>query len=732
MIKKILKISGVGKFRNFSSNHDSLNFLKNTIIFGFNAYGKSTLTTIFRSLQNSDRSYIEGKRSFNHTETIVIDILDDNDKHSTLANGNWSNKDISIFDNYFVHNSVFIGDEIDHKHKSNLYGIFIGDDINQKVKKLESLREEQSDLEKKRDKIKHEYTKSDLGSFDIFLKLNEIEDLDKKITKKNNEIEILKNIEILKKLIGNSPLNSKFDIFSKSIQKTLDVSANESIENHVKKHWKNPNASKNFLAEGVSLLKQNADSCVFCGQNISSVKDIISDFKKVFNKTYTETRQEIIQAGEIFLRLDLETEISKFLPYGVNFEDFIDKDLLLNSKGELDDDIKIKITNLNHEINCKSNNSQFQIFIKEIKKLHTVFNEVKSKEFSSEKLHSLKNESNKLNLVKYRFSNEGKKLANAYINSLDAIEKKKNEIKHLRADIDKETGQIINKNQKLINSILENDLGADFTIQKLATKSNLTRSDSHFIDYEFVIQGQSVPITNRTSQLADEPKNKYYFGNTLSDSDKRLLAMSFFIVSLKTDADLKDKIVILDDPFSSFDSNRKDYLANTIINIKNESGDAPEQLIVLTHDDGFLARLQSKLPNNDTRLLKISFNKTKGSALDICNIADIVEEQYFKDVKNIKEAVENSTNIDDALKKVRICLERLLKHKYFFLLDKKTLAEGSTSSYLEKIGDKCKVKDEILANNWHEDMHDQHQIMKLTEPEKIKKLEDFLKLMEKI
>lgn len=731
MIKKILKISGVGKFKNFSSNHDDLTFRENTIIFGFNTYGKSTLTTIFRSLKKSDQKYIEGKRTFGHEGAIVVDILDDSNKHLTLANGNWKNESISIFDNQFVHNSVFIGDEIDHKHKSNLYGVFIGEEINTKVQQLKALKDEQSELEKERDKIKLRYKKSDLGPFELFLKLEDLKNLEKQIEEKKKEIEIFKNTSELKALTKSTSLKSDFLSFSKSLQKKLDESANESIDQHVKNHWRDPNESKTFLATGVSLLKEDTNACVFCGQDLSSVQNLISDFKKVFNKSYDDLRKEIVQAGENFIRIDIDAELSKFLPYGVSFEKDINKKLLLDSKNNLDHEVKIKIADLNHEIDFESENCDFQVFIAEVNKLQKVFKKIEENEFSLEKLKVLNNELNELLLIEYRFSKDGRVLFKDYNEIVDEIKKKKDKIKALRGEIDQETEEIIDKNQKIINDTLET-LGADFTIEKLSSKSNLSRSDSHFIDYEFFVHGQPVPISNKTSQTDIEPKDKYYFGNTLSDSDRRLLAMSFFISSLKNEDKLKDKIVVLDDPFSSFDSNRKDDLANVIIEISNKNNEKPKQLIVLTHDDSFLARLQSKLPSENTKLLKIQYSEANGSVLDLCNIDDILEEDYFKFIKEIKTAVDNSVGVNSALKNVRICLERLLKHKYYFLLDSETIASGNITKYLEKIGDKCAVKDKIISDHWHEHMHDQHQIMVMQEPQKIKKLKDFLELIEQI
>ncbi|NTV22018.1 MAG: AAA family ATPase [Candidatus Yonathbacteria bacterium] len=733
MISKILKIEGLGKFKNFANGgNDDLRFLKHTIIFGYNTYGKSTLTTIFRSLKNSDQKCIKGKKSFGHTGDIVIDILDSSNKHLTLANGNWNNPNIAIFDNNFIHNSVFVGDEIDHKHKSSLHGIFVGENVGQKVTKLKELRDEQDALEKQRDQIKTEYTKYDLGTFDFFLKAIEITNIDEEVEKKKEKIQRLKNSDALKQLVPTSPLASTFDNFFAAMQKTLDTSAEKNIDEHIRNHWNDEHASKNFLADGVTLLKKDSDACIFCGQNLAPVTDLIKDFKKVFGETYTTTRQEIETYGERFLRFDPEAEIAKFTSLGVKCEDILDKKLLLENKKALDEDVAKKLKNLNHPINCEAEDSHFQVFVSEIKKLHSILNELKTQEFSALKLQGLENELKQFQLSQYRHSKEGVTLAEKYQQAGKAVEMKKVKIDALRKKIDKITKSTIEKNQEQINMVLRDVLKADFTIQKLNSKSNLTRSDAHFLDYEFVIDGETVPISNKRSQSDEEPLDKAYFGNTLSDSDRRLLAMAFFISSLKTDSNLKSKIVILDDPFSSFDSNRKDYLAKAIIDIRNESDDLPEQVIILTHDDSFLGRLQEKLPSSDTKILRIKHSKTFGSVLEECDVDELIEEQYFKDIKYIKDAADNSRNVDEAIGKVRKCLERILRHKYYFMLDKSTLADGSISAYLEKIDGKCAVKDEILSNNWHEHMHDQHETIKLREPEKIQKLKDFLTLLEKV
>jgi len=733
MISKILKIQNLGRFTDFSnSGNDSLKFLKYTVIFGYNTYGKSTLTTIFKSLKLADQKYLQGKKTFACTDDIVIDILDDKNQHLTLCNGKWSDPNIIVFDNHFINNAVFVGDEIEHKHKSFLYGIFVGEDVTNKVAELKGIRDEQTELEKKRDQVRFEYTKVNLGSFDAFLKIQPLVDIKKKIEAKEKEIDILKNTDSLKELVSASPLSGQFEKFSSTMRKTLDSSAESNIDEHIKNNWSDIKSSKNFLADGVSLLKEDSNTCIFCGQELTPVKKLIDDFKKVFGSTYKETRQEIEKYGEAFLRFDIEAEMSKFSSLGFKCDDILDKKILSDNKDTINLEVTNKLKDLNYIIDCDSDDKPFKIFIGEIKKLHPFFEDIKKQEFSNEKLKPLENDLNTLKLSEYRYSPDGQILADKYDKASKLVETKKTEIDTLRKAIDSETKNAIDKNQKQINIILKDILKADFEIQKLNSKSNLSRSDAHFVDYEFVINGHIIPISNKHSQNDVEPIDMAYFGNTLSDSDKRLLAMAFFISSIQTDDNLKDKIIVLDDPFSSFDSNRKDYLARAIINIENEKKEKPSQVIILTHDDGFLSRLQQKLPTSETKILKIKNSDIDGSILDICDVEEIIEEQYFKDIKYIQDSIGNAHNVNEALGKVRKCLERVLKHKYYFCLDKITIEGGSISSYLDKIDSKCSVKKEILDNNWHEHMHDQHEIMKLSEPEKIQKLRDFLQLLESI
>ena len=98
----------------------------------------------------------------------------------------------------------------------------------------------------------------------------------------------------------------------------------------------------------------------------------------------------------------------------------------------------------------------------------------------------------------------------------------------------------------------------------------MTSNTPHYCDYSFVFNDTyEVKISNKQNQKDDERDGLPHFKNTLSDSEKRTLAFAFFLSQLKNDINLEKKIIILDDPFSSFDENRKEKTIQLFRDIKN-------------------------------------------------------------------------------------------------------------------------------------------------------------------
>jgi wobble nucleotide-excising tRNase len=77
----------------------------------------------------------------------------------------------------------------------------------------------------------------------------------------------------------------------------------------------------------------------------------------------------------------------------------------------------------------------------------------------------------------------------------------------------------------------------------------------------------------------------------LSAGDKSVLALALFLAQCNTDTEIGDTIVVLDDPFTSLDSFRRQFTAIEIRRICNRA----KQTIVMSHDKNFLRLLWDKI-----------------------------------------------------------------------------------------------------------------------------------------
>jgi wobble nucleotide-excising tRNase len=81
----------------------------------------------------------------------------------------------------------------------------------------------------------------------------------------------------------------------------------------------------------------------------------------------------------------------------------------------------------------------------------------------------------------------------------------------------------------------------------------------------------------------------------MSEGDKRALAFAFFVASALSDPNLKDRVVVIDDPMCSLDLNRKRQTRTVL----KQLFAGAEQLVVLAHDPYFIRDLRDALTPKD-------------------------------------------------------------------------------------------------------------------------------------
>jgi len=156
------------------------------------------------------------------------------------------------------------------------------------------------------------------------------------------------------------------------------------------------------------------------------------------------------------------------------------------------------------------------------------------------------------------------------------------------------------------------------------------------------------------------------FKYSLGEGDKSALALSFFLTKLEVDGNIRDKIIVFDDPVSSFDLNRKSTTISNLINL----GQQAKQLFVFTHNLIFASEFWKS-----TNQIPVSIQCSKIEFLG--NTACIVEynietetlSSILKDSLAIKNHLTHGSVTDQAKRGIARCLRPALEsffHLKFF------------------------------------------------------------------
>ena len=199
----------------------------------------------------------------------------------------------------------------------------------------------------------------------------------------------------------------------------------------------------------------------------------------------------------------------------------------------------------------------------------------------------------------------------------------------------------------------------EFSYQK---RKGLSDFEIFRIYIVFEIHGRQVHFN--APDLARKIPNAKYM---MSEGDKSAVAFCFFLARLEI-LGYNDKIIVFDDPLSSFDYGRK---TTTIFNLAKIAHNC-QQFFLLTHDIHFAKEFNDKLDFNDVLNLKISDNGLSS----IITFHDIHNETFSglqKDLQTVKNYLSNGVISEaerrEVIRCVRPILEGIIKTKYFDVLD---------------------------------------------------------------
>jgi len=691
MIKKIKFIKNLGKFYYFSCRANELDLHKNTFIFAPNAYGKSTLVNLFRSLRDNDANVMRARKTLNaHTQPEAVIIIDGENYVFNGTEWNKTYKTIQIFDMPFIQENI-LAHEIVHEHRKNIHRIIIGAQGVKLAQELTALKESEKTRHKHLDILIATFSNAEfVHSFDSFLSISDTEEeiVGSRIQKLEQDIKSKESESQIKALENPTFLAAPmFDLVGlKTIasQKipVVHEAAEERVRVHIQKNFKNNAQAMYFIRHGLDFIQAD---CPFCGQDLKNASNLLTAYQQYFDDVFRAYQKNIAIQTEAFAKWNLDNDLTMLVsthnanvgkvkqwePF-IGTTNLIDVDTLVACCRPKLAELKVKVQ---AELEKKLKDSKADIDLTTLDFLATelaglkaaieTYNDVltaftaKAKVFIKNlpiaDVDSIRRALVKEQEIEKRFKAEWKiwaKDCQATKNNLEVLRAQKNA---KQKELEDYTKAIFASHQKRINELLLT-LGADFEITDLAGKTD-ERANEVYSDFAFLILQKRVPI--RATQ-EDAPS----FKNTLSEGDKSTLAFSFFVAALEKLPELDKQIVIFDDPLSSLDENRRHSSAVVLFDLSPKFS----QLFVYTHKKDFLRMLFDKMPDN--KVLQIRSDKTNGSRLESFDVEEDRKGDYERIVDEMERYIEEDfgPRPETIQGNIRNVFETVLKTKYYLHL----------------------------------------------------------------
>lgn len=630
MIEKFVSIKNVGRFRNCGARSD-VALKKLTLIFAENGRGKTTLCAILRSLMSGRHEFISERKTLgsNHPASIQIRIAGN---FASFSKDTWNttHPEIAIFDSAFTHDNVYAGDYVDHEHKKNLYRVIVGTRGVQLAKQIEELdgkiRKSNSDLNLKKEVVSK--TIPDGVSLDTYLAWQSVENIDTKIQLKSDEIskrQLASNkaAEIQTKgLLAKVSLPAFPSDFLTTLAKQLtDVVADAEarVRAQISKH-KMGEQGETWLSEGLGYHAE--DNCPFCGQD-AKANELISAYRSHFNSAYTALKTEVALLGEQVVTAIGEPSLNAAqlsVSGNLTLTEFWKTFAAIDLPEFQFDEIRNKYAALRNlalalaqkkqqtPTDTVSPDDTFQVTFEAVQEFlnsvetynakveacNTKINEQKTSAQKTGDIDRLKKELTDLETKKKRFAPLVVQWSQSYRDAVTekaALEQQKETAKQ---QLDQYCQNILQLYEQSINNYLD-QFNAGF---RITNSRHQYKGGTPSSQYQILINNAAIDIGDARTQSGTP-----CFKSALSAGDRSALALAFFLAALRQDDTLANKIVVLDDPFTSLDRFRRECTAQLIVALANTA----KQVIVLSHDPAFLKLVQDHAgvtPCKELQILK--------------------------------------------------------------------------------------------------------------------------------
>jgi wobble nucleotide-excising tRNase len=707
MIHKIQLLKSIGKFRDYQAS-GNVAFQKVTLVFADNGSGKTTLTNVFRSLTEGDVSIITKRISTNATQGQAAQIIQRNtgiDIQHTFRTTGWSNPfpNIEIFDTHFVNENIYSGFHFTDDHNKQLYQFVIGaqgvtlqQQIEQNKKDKVASRQYLSKLEQHLlQQVGNELRQESLTEF---LKISALpSDIDQQIIDAesafasagaNSVIQTLQPLVQLSLIAQGLNFRNVIADLQLSSQSIQDATLEKLFSQHCSALKSNSVAAPEpWLKTGSEYVKSKSalnDSplgCPFCKQNIDINADIFKAYAQHFNEEFNNLIKRLAVHSQALIGFNLEaifqslnnsitnnvlrtTSWGTHLPNTVQPPNISISTIEAKIRGDLSKSISTvqqKIQNPSFAVDGSSLIS-LESSLQEINDLLTGYNAevvaynlvISSFRGGIQPLNQAQANVSDLKRIKKRFDTPIQTLCRELLAEKQKLSALEAAYPGLITQEQTAATIFFSKYCDRINYYLRLFRTA-FQINNIAHVAPAGRATYSRIGYQLKIEGQPISFDHTQQHNAKD---------CLSEGDKSTLALAFFLAKLDIDPAKADKVVVFDDPLSSFDRNRRMYT----VQLLNDLSQQVKQVVILSHNEHFLYELSKGIAAGDKKTLRISESySTRSSTIEELSLDTLVEIDYFKHVKEL-EAFLSRADIakkDDVLGLMRNVLEAHIRFKFY-------------------------------------------------------------------
>lgn len=584
-----------------------------TLIYAENGRGKTTLAAILRSLSTGNAALIQDRHRLGaaHPPHVVLSV---GGAQAVYQNGGWGQPlpCIAVFDDAFVAENVCSGIEIDTSHRQNLHELILGA---QGVALNATLQQHVAAIEQHNRELRQKEAAIPAAqraglTVDAFCALPADDAIDARIQEAERNLAAAQAADAIRQRAAFLPLSLPgFDLASvrELLARTLpdlQAEAAAQVRDHLRRLGR---GGETWVGEGMTRIAgasadQDGDTCPFCAQELEN-SPLIRHYEAYFSEAYNGLKSAIVETGKATaaahdgeIQAAFERAVRIAVQNGTFWRGFmevpeVDVDtaaILRNWTAARDAVLTVLRAKAAAPLEAMTLPPEaiaaVEAYERDVQAVAAVSATLTGcndrialvkEQAAAANVAALTADLARVQAVKARHTAPLNAACDAYVAEKEAKTRTEGLRDTARAALDQYRNTIFPTYEQSINDYLGR-FNAGFRLGAVGSVNTRAGSSAN---YNVVINNVSVGLTAANGGPS--------FRTTLSAGDRNTLALAFFFASLEQEANLADKIVVIDDPMTSLDEHRS---LTTVEEVRGLVGRV-RQVIVLSHSKPFLCAM---------------------------------------------------------------------------------------------------------------------------------------------